>query len=98
MYQPIFNQAKFDELVLYVALRSADDSTYGATKLNKILFYSDFFFYAKCGESITGAEYQKLERGPAPRQMKPAEARLVASGAAAMTLQSVGMYTQKRLQ
>ena len=66
-----FDAAKFRELLLYIANRSLSDPHFGATKLNKILFFSDFYAYGMLGRPITGAEYQRLEYGPAPRQLKP---------------------------
>lgn len=64
-----FDAEKFRELVLYIADKSVEDPTFGAVKLNKILFFADFLAYANLGAPITGAEYQKREFGPAPRQM-----------------------------
>ena len=66
-----FNDRKFRELVIYIAEKCADDPTFGATKLNKILYYSDFYAYRVIGEPITGASYQKLSAGPAPREFLP---------------------------
>lgn len=63
--------AKLRELILLIATRSEGDETFGAVKLNKLLFYADFYAYVKFGESITGQEYQKLAEGPAPRRMLP---------------------------
>jgi hypothetical protein len=74
------NESKFRELVLYVAEKCADDLSFGATKLNKILFYADFRAYAILGRPITGAEYQKLEYGPAPRRLIPIRDRMVKAG------------------
>jgi len=71
------NEKKFQELMLYIASRSADDQKFGATKLNKILFYADFQAYLSLGKSITGAEYQRLGNGPAPRELKSLEADLI---------------------
>jgi hypothetical protein len=33
-----FDQRRFEELILFVARRCEGDSTFGATKLNKLLF------------------------------------------------------------
>lgn len=55
---------------------------FGATKLNKLLFLSDFRAYAMLGESITGAEYQHLPQGPAPRRLLPVKKRLLDRGEA----------------
>jgi hypothetical protein len=61
------NEARFKELVLYVCEKCANDPKFGATKLNKTLYFSDFLAYAEFREPITGFEYQKLPNGPAPR-------------------------------
>lgn len=64
-----FNPRKFAELVLYSAHKSENDPYFGAVKLNKILYYSDFNAYRRLGHSITGAEYRKFNEGPAPHEM-----------------------------
>ena len=65
------NIRKFKELILYVCERSATDPKFGATKLNKILFLSDFWAYAYLSNPITGVEYMRLPNGPAPRPLLP---------------------------
>jgi Protein of unknown function (DUF4065) len=62
-----FNQRRFKDLLLYVAKQLADDPTFGETKLNKVLFFSDFESYRLRGEPITGAVYQKNKYGPTAR-------------------------------
>lgn len=71
---------KLAELVLYIASRSEDDSTYSATKLNKLLFFSDFFSYASLGRPITCHRYQKLPNGPAPVALLPVVQKTEAKG------------------
>ena len=75
-----FDNSKFRELVLYVAEESEEDPRFGATKLNKILYFSDFKAFGMLGESITGATYQRLDRGPAPRELLPALRSMEAEG------------------
>ena len=36
------------------------------TKLNKLLFYSDFLSYKKYGKGISGLQYQAISYGPVP--------------------------------
>jgi hypothetical protein len=91
-----FDEQKFAELMLYVADRSVDDPDFGATKLNKILFFSDFSAYEKFGKSITGAIYQKLDHGPAPRHLLPIQAELIRKSHACITPVSRYSFTQKR--
>jgi hypothetical protein len=62
---------KLAELILYISSKCTNDLYFGATKLNKILYFSDFFAYGNWGRSITDAEYQNLPNGPAPRHLKP---------------------------
>lgn len=68
------------ELILYIAAKCGDDPKFNATKLNKILYFADFLSFREHGEPITGAEYMKLEHGPAPKAMKRIQAELVQSG------------------
>lgn len=68
-----YDEAKFTELMVYVATRMANDASFGATKLNKVMFFADFWHYAQYGRPITGAEYQKLINGPAPRRLLPVQ-------------------------
>lgn len=63
------SEDKFRELLLFIAQRSEGDPRFGALKLNKLLFYSDFMAYLKLGHPITGQPYFALENGPAPRYM-----------------------------
>ncbi len=72
---------RLGELILYVADKSASDKYYGATKINKILFFADFNAYAQRGKSITGAEYMGLPQGPVPRRLVAVREQLVAEGA-----------------
>ena len=63
-------------MVLYIAHKTKDDSTFGRTKLAKVLFYSDFIAYAEDGRSLTGASYRAIEHGPFPTQLSAAEKQL----------------------
>jgi hypothetical protein len=75
-----FDRRKFEELILYIAEASESDPRFGATKLNKILYFSDFKAFGILGESITGATYQRLDRGPAPRELLPTLRKMVDAG------------------
>jgi uncharacterized phage-associated protein len=77
-----YDEEKFAEVLLYVAKRLEADPAGGAMKLNKALFFADFAHVRGHGRPITGAEYQKLQYGPAPRRMVPVRDALIAGGAA----------------
>ena len=68
------------ELIVYIADKCQDDPKFGATKLNKILFYADHLAFARYGQPITGAKYQRLERGPAPVRLRPVQAQMERDG------------------
>lgn len=87
---------RLKELVLYISEKCAGDPTFGSTKLNKVLFFSDFLAYAQTGKPITGAEYQKLPHGPAPKRLIPISKKLIANRALAIKEVSLGNKTQRR--
>jgi uncharacterized phage-associated protein len=94
---PAFQADKFRELVLYIARRCENDETFAATKLNKLLYYSDFRAFARFGAPITGATYQKIKWGPAPRQYLPVINEMVASGEAEVRKVDYHRRVQDRL-
>jgi hypothetical protein len=68
---------RLKQLILYVAEQGQDDPALGAIKLNKILYFSDVRAYLQLGKPITGATYQHLPEGPAPRELLPARRELL---------------------
>lgn len=56
------NLEKARQMVLYFAKRC----TPFTTKMNKLLFYSDFLNFSRYGYSISGISYQAIKRGPVP--------------------------------
>jgi hypothetical protein len=92
-----YDETKFTELLVYVAGRLQADRAGGATKLNKILFFAEFTHVRRHGATISGCEFQKLEHGPAPRQLLPVRSRLVAAGAAEVRTEDFLGREQHRL-
>ena len=70
-------EQRLGELILYISDKCAGDRMFGAIKLNKILWWSDFLAYAQHGKPITGVPYQRLGRGPAPKRLLPIRDALV---------------------
>ena len=87
---------KFKELILFICQRSLADRKFGATKLNKLLFFADFAAYLKLGHSITGAEYIRREYGAVPKQIVTVLAEMEASGDLAQTTHDYYGKTQIR--
>jgi Protein of unknown function (DUF4065) len=93
----VYDEAKFAELLLLVAGRLQLDRAGGATKLNKVLFFADFAHVRRTGMPITGADYQKLPQGPAPRRLKPVRDALLAKGDAMLAREEFLGYELQRL-
>ena len=93
-FQP--DDDKLKELILLISARSEGDSTFGAVKLNKLLFYCDFSAYLTFGAPITGQEYFALPQGPAPRRMKPVSDDMVEAGDLAYQRLEYHGYQQKK--
>ena len=74
------SEKKFRELILLICARSEHDSKFGAIKLNKLLFHSDFSAYLTFGKPISGQDYFKLPKGPAPRRLLPVTKKMEESG------------------
>jgi antitoxin SocA-like protein len=74
------SDARLRELILYIADKSVPDECYGAIKLNKILYFSDFGAYLERGKPITGTEYMGLPQGPVPRRFVTAREHLLGRG------------------
>lgn len=72
-----YDEDKLAELLLYLAQRLGNERAAGSTKLNKLLFFADFIHFRQHGRSITGAEYQRLPYGPAPKRLLPVRQQLL---------------------
>lgn len=89
--------AKFREAIVHIANRCSEDKKFGAVKINKILYYSDFYAYRSLGRSITGAEYQHLSEGPAPRELLDVRADLIGDGSIEIQKRSYFNSVQHRI-
>ncbi len=90
-----FNWAKFKELVLLLAERSAADQLMSRVKMNKLLYRIDFESYRLLGHSMTGATYIKGEHGPMAAELPVAEEELGRSGYLDWRIKEAGPYEQK---
>ena len=74
------SDTRLREMILYIAHKCGDNSRFGAIKLNKVLFYADFYAYALTGRPITGSQYMRLQHGPVPARLLPVRNDMVTSG------------------
>ena len=95
MHNIRFERDKFRELLVYIAERSADDPYFGDTKVNKALYWIDFFGYSNLGRPVTGAKYTKQPRGPLASALLPVRDELVAEGAVQVEARQVGDFSAR---
>ena len=81
---------RFRELIIYISKKSVADHHFGAVKLNKILYYSDFRAFERFGLPLTGMRYIRLQQGPVPNALVPVRAELVREGAIAVEQRQTG--------
>ncbi len=93
-----YDEDKLAELLLHVAGSLAGHPSAGATKLNKLLFFAELAHVRAHGRPITGAEYQRLAHGPAPRRLVPIRERLLANGDAVLRKEVFVGRIQERLE
>jgi hypothetical protein len=74
----VFDRDKFKRLVHYIIWKAGKRDWFGATKLNKVLWFSDTRAYALTGAPITGATYVREQWGPVPKAIMPVRIRIAA--------------------
>jgi Protein of unknown function (DUF4065) len=84
--KPTYDEEKLRELALYLALKFHGNPTFGMVKLYKLLFFVDFDAYRDLKEPVTGAAYQRLPLGPAPKKILPLVKEMVRRKEAAVQL------------
>jgi hypothetical protein len=88
------NDEKLKELILLISEWSQADEKFGAIKLNKLLFHSDFSAFLTFKKPITGQEYFALAQGPAPRRLKPITEKMKAKQE--LAIQEVEYYGHRQ--
>lgn len=87
---------KLAELILYISDRHETDELFGSVRLAKTLFYSDFLYYAKTGQPITGELYIRRSQGPLPAAFVTVREEMERKGELIVKERFVGGYWQKR--
>lgn len=91
----VYDQTKFENLVLYLAERSREDVGYGKIKLNKLLFRCDFEAFRLLGASITGEEYKHQDLGPVAAHLPSLLKRLANQNELVVEAVAAGPYTRQ---
>lgn len=83
--------------MIYISAQCAYDRTYGVTKLNKILWWSDIRSFGLLGRPITGSAYKRLPQGPVPDGLDELRSEMETMGEIAMSPQESYGRTRYRL-
>jgi hypothetical protein len=89
-------RTRLRELILYITDKCTDDPNFGSTKLNKILYFSDFVSFRDRGKPITGAQYMRWDNGPMPKHLKPVTLQMIQEGDLDREVRQGNTYTQIR--
>ncbi len=92
-----FNKPKFVELILYIAEHAMSDASFGATKMAKALWLSDFEAYSQLGAPISGAAYKKRQHGPAANEYMPVLEELRQVGEVGIAEQVIAGHSSTRV-
>ncbi|MBB6145592.1 hypothetical protein HNQ77_003553 [Silvibacterium bohemicum] len=72
-----FKREKFKTLVHFICSRCENPSRLGATKLNKVIWYTETSSFLKTDEPLTGVKFVKGEYGPRAHAIVPVINELV---------------------
>ncbi len=84
------SQDRLRQMILYVSQRCAAARYFGLVKLNKIIWRADFDAFAARGVPVTGRPYQRLQFGPAAKEMLPVHSEMLRQGLISVDLRDFG--------
>jgi hypothetical protein len=90
-----FDRAKFKAVVHYIIWKAGRRHKFGATKLNKVLWFADARLYMLSGRSVTGERYIRQEFGPVPKHIMPVRTELESDGAISVIASRGGVDNTK---
>lgn len=91
-----FDREKFKALVLYVLWRTGNHDGFGATKLNKVLWFSEARSFEALGKPISGETFVRDKFGPRARHVKAVCDELESEGLAERFTERVYDYEVTR--
>jgi hypothetical protein len=90
------NRYRLRQLILYIADRMRDAPFFGETKLNKVLYRSEFSAFRELGNLLTNFHYMKNERGPTLRAYLPIMSEMREEGLLTWELRQHGPWEERR--
>jgi hypothetical protein len=89
---------RLKQLILYIAGQTEEADFFGATKLNKVLYRSEFAAYRELGHKLTEFHYQKNRMGPTLRAFQPVTAEMECTGLIAWAMRPHGRTEERRMR
>ena len=80
MYQPEFDPNKMRETVLKVASRPRNQKPCDTDFIGMTMYFADTEAYRRLGQSITGATYHHMPRGPMPTELTDTIVQMTMTG------------------
>lgn len=87
---PEYDEAKFRQALHLAATLVAGHPSAGAVKLNKVLYFAEFWHYRDTGAAISGAEFVHRRMGPTPYRLLPVRSSMIAEGLLQMDVRELG--------
>lgn len=75
-----FDKNIFKEMILFISARCKDKPNFSLVHLNRILFYTDFFWYGHTSKSISGETYCRGAQAQIPTHIDEARDELRGEG------------------
>lgn len=83
-------QDRLKQMILYVSQKCESARHFGLIKLNKIIWRSDFESFSARQTPITGRPYQRLQFGPAAKEMLPVHTEMLRDNLIQVSLRDFG--------
>jgi hypothetical protein len=93
-----FERERFKALVLHILWRTNHFEDFGATKLNKVLWFSEARSFQAYGKPITGEVFIRDKHGPRSRHAREVCEELVTSGLAETSIERFYDYEIRRFR
>jgi antitoxin SocA-like protein len=90
------NRYRLKQLILYIADQMREAPYFGETKLNKVLYRSEFAAFRELGAPLTHYRYFKNEHGPTLRAYLPITREMEAEGLLGWEMRQQGPQTERR--
>lgn len=95
-YSPAPNDAKCEELLLYICERQITNRSFSLAKLNLLLCLSDMLNFRRYQSSITGGQYVRGEYAPWKVDLAETVAMMEEDGRLTIVDQPIGGFLQRR--